>query len=350
MQELAACVCMLGFDAFAATGSLPCGDYEHRLGFGAGACGFCAAGFSFTESFQACAQCHLITQGSVLVHVGLVINSLDVTLPWGTSTLDCACHLGYVRHAHECRACEVGHFHSDSTLALCSSCALRSFQNATGSTICHPCPAHSFTTLTGRTAVEQCLCVRGYEWDSTRKLCVACQPGFFSASSNGVCAPCPDCFYSDAKAQTACAPCAAHEFSLAPRDSDTACACDPCSGSAVGNVPGAACALCPRGAYAAGGELNSHRPACLTCLAAKSTPSTGNWVVDACVCEPGHDDRLSNANRFAPCEVCTSGRYAPGGSNVPCAKCGFGTVTKPKLGAQSFGQCMCNMVLGLRVA
>ena len=247
-------------------------------------------------------------------------------------------------------ACEVGFFRNDSTDALCSPCALHSYQNATGSTGCRACPAHSFTAQTGRYAVEQCLYFRGYEWDSERQLCVARAPGFFGEHDNIRCAPCADRFYSDAKAQTQCLPCVAHEFSLAPRDSAAACACDPGLGSAAGNVLKVSCALCPRGTYAAGWALGTQRPACLACPAAKSTPGTGNLVVDVCVCEPGHGDAAENADRSAPCVACTSGRYAPGGRNVACAKCGFGTVTEPALGAQSFDQYMCNMLLGLRVA
>jgi len=109
-----------------------------------------------------------------------------------------------------------------------------------------------------------------------------------------------------------------------------------------------ACALCPPGTYAAGGALDAQRPACLACPAAKSTPGTGNSVVDACVCEPGHGDGASNVNASAPCAACTTGKYAPGGRNVPCAKCRFGTVTEPELAAQALEECMCNAARGLR--
>jgi len=63
MQGLAACVCMSGFDSFAATGCVQCGAHKQRLGYGAGACEYCAAGSAFTESFQACALCSLSIYG-----------------------------------------------------------------------------------------------------------------------------------------------------------------------------------------------------------------------------------------------------------------------------------------------
>jgi len=350
MQSEADCLCMPGFDSFSAAGCLGCGPHLVRLGFGPGTCAYCAAGHAFITAFQPCQQCVLASAGPGPgpVHVGRVINRLDPALPWATSPDDCACDLGYARQDDLCHACPLGTFRSASTDPECSPCALDFFQNTTASTACHACPPHSFTRSTGSTSVRLCVCVAGYEWDDEQRQCVACLPGHVGRSDGARCEACPDRFFSAAPAQTQCDACGAHEFSLLPRDSPGSCACDPGFGSVVGDVADAVCSACEHGSFSAGGTEQVQRPECQDCPAFKNTSQPEQLTVGSCVCVAGHGVSLDNTDLESPCTACTSGKYAPGGANVPCVTCGFGTVTEPSLAAAAFDQCMCNARLGLR--
>jgi len=348
MQSEADCLCMPGFDLFSAAGCLGCGPHLVRLGFGPGTCAYCAAGHAFITAFQPCQQCILASAGPGPVHVERVINRLDPELPWATSPDDCACDLGYARQHDQCHACPLGTFRSKSTDPECSPCALDFFQNTTASTACHACPPHSFTRSTGTTSVRLCVCLAGYEWDEEERMCVACMPGYAGYSDGARCEACPDRFFSAAPAQTQCDACGAHEFSLLPRDSAFTCACDPGFGSVVGDVADAVCSGCQHGSFSAGGTEQVRRPECHDCPAFMNTSQPEQLTVGSCVCVAGHGVSLDITDLESPCTACTSGRYAPGGANVPCVTCGFGTVTEPPLAAAAFDQCMCNARLGLR--
>lgn len=351
MDSVNSCLCMPGFDSFSSiSGCVQCNPYHMRLGFGPGNCTYCDVGFYFTNSYQACAQCTLHTQGSHHKHVGFVINSQDALQPWGTSSVDCACDLGFARHNNMCHACESGSFRNESLDSLCSPCALDTYQPDVASTGCLRCPQHSVTVSVGSRGLPDCLCSPGYERDATQQLCIACSPGFSNALNNSRCVPCEDRHFSAAAAQTTCTACASNEYSLSPRDSISACACDAGSGHAAGTTIDAGCSVCPAGEYSPGGVVGSQRPQCQACPAAKGTPSTGSVDSQACVCDPGHGVVPNFASPDEPCEACTTGLYAPGGENIACTTCGFGTVTTPELQATSFDQCMCNAFVGLREA
>ena len=55
----------------------------------------------------------------------------------------------------------------------------------------------------------------------------------------------------------------------------------------------------------------------------------------------------SHGDPTSECEICVDGYFAPGFENVPCTHCGYGGVTHPELGADSFDACMCNHTMGL---
>lgn len=109
-------------------------------------------------------------------------------------------------------------------------------------------------------------------------------------------------------------------------------------------MPRDACVACPNGTYW-GGE-SEPRQACTTCPVNKDSPAGSNVIGD-CTCRPGHGKALS-ADIETPCQACVSGKFAPGGANVPCVSCGWGTVTEPAAEAHSPEHCMCNAALGVR--
>jgi len=174
-------------------------------------------------------------------------------------------------------------------------------------------------------------------------VCRPCAPGLFNAVAGGTCAACASGSYSILEAQTACVACAAHEESVLPRASEASCVC------AAGSGGPALCSPCAHAFYSPEGSATLRRPACLACPAFKNTTQPGNSLQQQCLCVPGHG-AVNITDPAAACVPCATGRYAPGGANEACRKCGFGAVTEPALGARAFEQCMCDARIGLRAS
>jgi len=115
------------------------------------------------------------------------------------------------------------------------------------------------------------------------------------------------------------------------------------------DAAGGACQPCAHASHSTGGTATSRRPACLACPAFKNTTQMGSTVLQECLCVPGHG-AVNITDPAAACAPCATGRYAPGGANDACRKCGFGAVTEPALGARAFEQCMCDARIGLRAS
>ena len=78
----------------------------------------------------------------------------------------------------------------------------------------------------------------------------------------------------------------------------------------------------------------------------KNTTYTGNDLVLACLCVPGHGTP-TDAPAAQTCAACTTGFYAGSGSNQPCYPCGFGSVSDPPDAATHFDNCQYNYCIGL---
>jgi hypothetical protein len=344
MQQVNDCMCFPGYDSFAAsTGCVVCEAFERRLGFNNGSCAFCAAGHVFISGYQPCVPCALTQFESSRVHRLLAINSVNASLRWASSQLDCACELGHFRVDDQCHECALGQYRNDPTAAACAACPLHSFANETATLACRACPPNSFTNATGSVAIAQCVCAAGFEWRAALSTCRPCAPGSFNAVAGGTCAACASGSYSILEAQTACVACAAHEESVLPRASETSCVC------AAGSGGPALCFPCAHAFYSPEGSAALRRPACLACPAFKNTTQMGSTVLQECLCVPGHG-AVNITDPAAACAPCATGRYAPGGANDACRKCGFGAVTEPALGARAFEQCMCDARIGLRAS
>jgi len=348
MQREGDCRCFPGHDSFeASTGCTVCDAHEVRLGFDNGSCAFCAAGHVFVSGYQPCVACALTQVASSRVHRLLVINTVNASLFWASSELDCACELGHERVEDQCHECARGLFRQDHTAATCAACRLHSYANATATLECHPCPANSFTNATGSSAITQCVCAAGFEWHAAQLGCRPCAPGSVNAAAGGTCEACASGSYSILEAQTACVACGAHETSLLPRSAETRCVCAAGSGAAGSGGP-TSCEPCAHGFYSPEGLASSRRPACLACPAYKNTTRSGSTLRQECLCTPGTGDAANDADPAAACAPCATGKYAAGGANVACKKCGFGALTEPALGARAFEQCMCDARIGLR--
>jgi len=311
------------------------------MGFTDAECRFCEDGHAWESVYQTCTPCELSSVDGV-THRLHVINGGDVSLGWGRSQADCACAVGYTRVAEGCVKCALGEFRNISTDPLCSECSVGHYQDGAGATSCKQCPAHSFTRGPKTTTVEGCLCDAGREWDADSQLCLACPAGTFNAAEDGQCQRCADGFFTAEPVQTECLSCAQHEHSVLPRNAESTCLCDPGHGGEAGS-----CVACAYAKFSAGGVGGLQRPACIACPEHKNTSDVGRVTVEECSCVQGYGDPTEHAEPSAPCAVCVSGKYAAGGENTACKRCGFGTVTEPELGAQTFDQCMCNHALGL---
>ena len=347
MASVHNCLCMGGFDQFSATlGCTACPQYHHKTGFSVDECRLCDEGDFFTESYQTCTRCHLLSHGSLLdqtLHRGLVINSANVAFLWGVNADDCACSLGWYKLSGECHMCEPGYFRNDRTESTCSLCARGSYQSSSGSMSCESCPANSHTYSDVSTTVNACKCHAGHQWSPGTESCEQCIPGKFNSDIDSTCKTCLDGFYSSRPAQYVCLSCEQNQFSVLPRDGVSTCRCNPGFGG-VNFV----CALCLRGKYSAGGIASSQTLACQTCPLNKNTTMTGRTLLSECTCVAGYGDVYNNADENSECALCTTGTYAPGSINIACQSCGYGAITDPAEGASSFSMCMCNAASGLR--
>lgn len=342
MGSVADCRCLPGHDGFSeSAGCQVCPQYKFKMGFTDAECLFCADGHAWESVYQECTPCELSSVDGV-THRLHVINGGDVSLGWGRSQADCACGIGYTRVAEGCVKCALGEFRNISTDPLCSECSVGYYQDVAGATSCKQCPAHSFTRARKTTTVEGCLCDAGREWDADSQLCQACPAGTFNAAEDGLCQRCADGFFTAAPAQTECQSCAQHEHSVLPRNTESTCLCDPGHGGETGS-----CVACAYAKFSAGGIGGHQRPACTHCPEHKNTSDVGRVTVEECSCVQGYGDPTEHAEPSTPCAVCVSGKYAAGGENTACKRCGFGTITEPELGARHFDQCMCNHALGL---
>jgi len=345
MQSQTDCLCFPGHDNFdPVDGCSQCEEYKAKIGFSNDSCSFCDAGHAYTSAFQACVPCALTQVDSSRVHSLLVINSLNVSLPWASSQFDCACERGHFRLQDECHECAAGFFRGDLAAHTCTACAPNYFAASRASIACVQCPANSFTVSNASVAIENCVCKAGYEWDTATLLCVACAPGSYGAVDGGTCEPCSNATFSNASAQTACLACADNEVSVLPRDSHANCVCAPGFGGPE------VCSACTAATYSGGGTVMLQRPGCTACPAFKNTSDVQSTSLQQCVCFAGHGDAAENADPAAACAPCVSGHFSAGGANTACQKCGFGAVTEPALGATTFQQCMCDARIGLTLA
>lgn len=348
MDDVNKCLCFPGYDSFDTTdGCDACTNFTRRSTYSHDSCVFCEPLHFFYAANEPCVLCQLTDlEPSEPIH-SVLVNSIYPSLSWGTSEADCTCRPGAERVAVSCSACPAGTFRADITQERCEVCPVNQYQDGTRSTECKACPANSFTHGNGSTALTDCLCDAGFAWDGEQ--CVACPAGQFKALPDDdpdnrlaprfQCKDCPDGTFFDETGAVACKPCGVNEKSDLPRDAQATCMCRP----GFGGLP---CILCAHGSYNPGNVLADTHLECTACPTHKNTSSLGNTGPEACSCVPGTG--TADTAALAECAPCPDGRYAPGGSNIPCFSCGFGTISEPDSGASNFDHCQCNHELGLR--
>lgn len=376
MNDVSGCLCFPGHERVLselASECRNCSQYMVKTTLSDDACTFCPAGHFFIDRHIPCQLCDLPEDGGDR-HVGLVLNMLNSSLPWGTSEDDCICRPGFERaFSSQCTPCPTGKFRGSNLTRLCTACPQDTFQDSLAQLSCLSCPQNSSTlSLYGSKTVRDCVCGPGFQplslLDSHTGVCQPCAAGTFRTSrmkneSEESCISCPEDHYCPVGATTPVS-CPPGEVSEAGSRTSDDCQCPPGFGreSNAGNFDAneshvnvsrlndstnesrrGVCTLCARGFFA---ETRSN-DACLVCPENKTTTSLGASNQSACTCVSGHgvDTMLPSA----PCTPCLSGSFAAGGSNEPCKPCGWGTRTAPFAVPESADTCMCNANLGVRL-
>ena len=125
IQSKANCLCFPGHDTFDInTGCTVCNSHQVKLGFNNGSCAFCAASHVYTSGYQPCDPCALTQVDSSRVHRLFAINTVNASLMWASSELDCACQLGHFRVEEQCPECALAHsghcFRNAHTAVACA--------------------------------------------------------------------------------------------------------------------------------------------------------------------------------------------------------------------------------------
>lgn len=363
MSEFESCLCFPGFHQRNQTRCVPCDDKQIQPGFSLEDCKFCDSGQYFVASNLFCPTCSLtfepkteyslsnytntILNNSLEVrHSGFVLNSLDPSLPFGDSELDCICDVGYERkfflsYIYDCILCPAGSSRGSQTQRYCSECDTDTFMPHRGSLECLKCPSHSSTlNLTGADNILDCVCDLGFFWNSTH--CVPCEAGTYRneidiENEPTTCNLCPPDHYCPENSVHPIA-CSNNEFSLSNSKIIEDCKCVEGHGRSVGS---ALCAACSHGFYSGRGDNT-----CETCPQHKNTSQVGSSVINQCLCIPGYGQYSSAPTD--PCVICGDGFYAPGGDNIPCYSCGWGARSDPETAAVSLDQCYCDGSIGVR--
>ena len=275
-----------------------------------GTCVDCARGsFSSAERQRTCDEC---ASGTYQPEPGKTV-CLDCpphaqSAAGSTALSACQCEAGYQNTGVTAPASE-----------FCEACAIGFYKDATGVQACTACPALETTTATAKTSKDDCLCTRGYT--------------FNSSDSVPSCAPCvPNSFKPDI-GDHPCMACHANASSPAAAEESTACKCDP----GFTGLDGAACSACVVGTY----KNLSGASACQACPASASTATSASSDLDDCLCSPGYTAATADGDT---CAACAAGKYKLTLSDEACVSCPANTSTAA---GASTGEDGCQCVAGM---
>ncbi|CAJ1399234.1 unnamed protein product [Effrenium voratum] len=173
--------------------------------------------------------------------------------------------------------------------------------------------------------------------------CVACQPGQFSPSPDGI--RCLDCEPGRSAAMPGRSKCETCRPGYS--SSSGASLCDPCSAGFIPNLMRTRCDACPSGSFAASNASNS----CELCPEGSFAPAVGSS--ECSLCSPGRYSAQGSsrcvecpAGFAAPkvgaqaCDWCQKDTYTSAAGSSSCLRCGLGTITVDR-GTTSVGDCVC---------
>ena len=263
-------VCSVGSSTGTSTGRTSRYNCICIAGYGGslGNCEICPAGTYKGYGSGSCIPCDYSVPPALTSRVG------------ATSSSKCICNVGFW-----------GYF--------CSACPYNTYKDFTGTRGCIDCPPNSATQLrsVGAPNIESCKCNKGYSWNATTRVCVACVDGK----------------YKDVVGPSECILCGTNlplsQISPEASTSKSMCECNVGYG-------GSACTICTSGEYK---DILGASP-CISCGDAASSPigSTNN---SDCICGLGSSPEVIQGKTV--CSLCDVGHYkaVPGGTE--CHACGI---------------------------
>jgi hypothetical protein len=215
----------------------------------------------------------------------------------------------------------------------CPECPAGTYSDVSGSSSCTVCPAGSFQNATGSSSCSWC--AAGKYASSAAVVCWSCPAGTYSErAGSSSCIGCPAGSFQNATGSSSCSLCAAGKY------------CSEASSAAVD------CWSCPAGTYSERAGSSS----CIGCPAGSFQKATGATGCDACppnsdfktrfceceydsgpkTCDPCHAsstmgsrlclcDSGYSGDGTTSCEVCSPGKYRPGGSVTCSGPCPCGS-------------------------
>eukprot|EP00732_Lithocolla_globosa_P001416 Lithocolla_globosa_v1_NODE_700_length_3415_cov_13.545833.p1 type:complete len:1022 gc:universal NODE_700_length_3415_cov_13.545833:3275-210(-) len=204
--------------------------------------------------------------------------------------------------------CECNLGHKGDGFSFCDPCGYAAYQDTTGSDFCHNCSAHQNTTSITSEAIEDCLCLPGYQGNHLG--CTECGFGKFQAEFNHL--PCASCD---------------------PNGNTTSTTSTDCFCNAGWEGDGMTCTPCAVGYFKPTNDYAN----CTACPVNTTTDSTGKALASDCLCDLG----FAGATGHTSCSACPSGSFAPSLGEINCSECGYGFY-QPSIGLDSCNECDVN--------
>ena len=210
--------------------------------------------------------------------------------------------------------CNKGYFF-DSQTNVCQPCAAGTYKNNIGNNVCQVCG----DLKTSAPAAEFCHCKPGYELNS-QQMCTACAPGHYKLlASHEPCQLCEPDTYSSQYGAINCSSCP--PGATAEQYGQIACKC-PTGKSMVHGV----CTSCPANNYCPNSIEQYSCP-----LNAISSPDSSS--ISSCTCIAG----FYMENQI--CKICPPNHYCPAASTNP-TRCPDNSFSLPKSSSESDCQCV----------
>ena len=210
--------------------------------------------------------------------------------------------------------CNAGYYNlgNASTPPNCTLCPQNTFcLGGNSPLVTGNCQAYSAAPV-GSTTSAACYCNIGYYGSG---LCVLCPAGFYTLVSTNAasCLACSPGFFSasqPAVGASACQQCSAGYYSPLPNST----ACTPCGlgtwSASIGAPLSSTCTLCGTGTYQSISGLNTST-GCLGCIKGTFGTGTGLVAVTQCTnCDPGTFQNQIAQNAISSCQNCSRGTYS----------------------------------------
>ena len=198
----------------------------------------------------------------------------------------------------------------------CTACGIGTFKAQIGNDACTTCPGNTLTQLPGSESADDCLCVSGYDYESSTGRCEVCGQGYYANGlGNDNCVACGQHKTTDYDKSTSIAECKCSPGYYSTADEGES-ACIEC---AVGtyqptNANGVACTACSQG----GTTITSASTTSAQCIPEAGFYQAGTDTFLQCAADTyrAYDNEAGGDLSVASCLACPRMANAPAGSVV----------------------------------